>query len=60
MDAGSTSEKEEEEDEGVMVFPGADFLSVADITQVAPLSFCSGPTDAGEFSWSSIKHVSVL
>lgn len=47
MDAESRSEKEEKEKDGVVVFPGADFLSVADITQVALLSPCSGPTPAG-------------
>lgn len=34
MDAGGRSEEEEE---GEVVFPGADFLSVTDITQVALL-----------------------
>lgn len=47
MDAGSRSEKEEDQEDGVVVFPGAHFLSVADITQVALQSSLSGPTAAG-------------
>lgn len=36
VDAGGRSEEEEE---GEVVFPGADFLSITDITQVALLSW---------------------
>lgn len=41
VEAGRRSEEDEEEE---AVFPGADFLSVADITQAADLSSSSDPT----------------
>lgn len=56
VDTGSRSEEEGEKEKGVLVFPGADFLSIADITQVVPLSSCSASTAAGSSSrWSTYK-----
>lgn len=49
VDAGRRSEEEEE---GEVVFPGADFLSVTDITQVAllPAAPLRGPEEASYVS----------
>lgn len=48
MHAWSRSEKEEKEEE--VVFPGADFLSVVDITQVALPSSCWKVTGSSSFN----------